>query len=77
MPWQTSCRTPRIARWRLEVRDADGREQWSSFHPAPGAGERYGLAEDGSVYAGGHTASTDFPVTAGAYQTDHGGVGAA
>ena len=42
-----------------------------------GRGDELGLAlatgPDGSAYLGGMTASTDFPVTAGAYQPRHGG----
>jgi hypothetical protein len=48
-----------IARWRLEVVDADGRALWSTFHPAPGEGERYRLAEDGSVFVVLHPAWSD------------------
>lgn len=40
-----------IARWKLEVRDADGRALWSAFHPAPGATQRFLLAQDGSRFA--------------------------
>lgn len=40
-----------IARWKLEVSDADGRALWSAFHPAPGATQRFLLAQDGSRFA--------------------------
>ena len=40
-----------IARWKLEVGDAAGRALWSSFHPAPGATQRFLLAQDGSFFA--------------------------
>jgi hypothetical protein len=39
-----------IARWRLEVTDADGRALWSQVHPAPQPGQRYLLSEDGAYF---------------------------
>lgn len=39
-----------IARWKLEVEDAEGRALWSAFHPAPGATQRFLLAQDGSRF---------------------------
>jgi hypothetical protein len=40
-----------IARWKLEVEDADGRALWTAFHPAPGATQRFLLAQDASRFA--------------------------
>lgn len=40
-----------IARWKLVVSDAEGRALWSAFHPAPGATQRFLLAQDGSRFA--------------------------
>ncbi len=39
-----------LARWKLDVRDQDGREQWSCFHPAPDQDLRYLLSEEGAVF---------------------------
>jgi len=39
-----------IARWRLEVTDADGRPQWTAVHPAPQASQRFLLSEDGAWF---------------------------
>lgn len=39
-----------IARWRLEVADAEGRALWSQVHPAPQLGQRYLLSEDGAYF---------------------------
>jgi hypothetical protein len=39
-----------LARWKLVVTDADGRQIWSCFHPAPAEGRRYLLAHDGSKF---------------------------
>jgi hypothetical protein len=39
-----------IARWRLEVTDADGRSQWSAVYPAPQASQRFLLSEDGAYF---------------------------
>jgi hypothetical protein len=39
-----------IARWKLEVSDSDGRALWSAAHPAPQAGQRFLLAEDGAHF---------------------------
>ncbi|HVS17840.1 MAG TPA: hypothetical protein VMT18_04505 [Planctomycetota bacterium] len=40
-----------IARWKLAVSDADGHLLWSAFHPAPGATQRFSLAQDASRFA--------------------------
>lgn len=48
-----------IARWKLSVLDTDGREQWSCFHPAPQAGERHLLSEDGAVFVTLHPQWSD------------------
>lgn len=40
-----------IARWKLAVSDREGRLLWSAFHPAPGATQRFLLAQDGSRFA--------------------------
>lgn len=39
-----------LARWRLEVRDGDGRELWSSLVPGPDPAQRLLLSEDGAVF---------------------------
>lgn len=39
-----------LARWKLAVRDGDGRLLWETFHPAPVEGHAYHLAQDGSVF---------------------------
>lgn len=55
----------------VEVESAGFYLEWSSYLGGSGDDEAFGVAVDtpGNVYVSGHTTSTDFPVTAGAYQT--------
>ncbi len=55
----------------VEVESAGFYLEWSSYLGGSGDDQAFGLAVDtpGNVYVSGHTTSTDFPVTAGAYQT--------
>ena len=55
----------------VEVESAGFYLEWSSYLGGSGEDQAFGVAVDtpGNVYVSGHTTSTDFPVTAGAYQT--------
>jgi uncharacterized repeat protein (TIGR01451 family) len=55
----------------VEVESAGFYLEWSSYLGGSGDDQAFGVAVDipGNVYVSGHTTSTDFPVTAGAYQT--------
>jgi len=55
----------------VEVESAGFYLEWSSYLGGSGDDQAFSLAVDtpGNVYVSGHTTSTDFPVTAGAYQT--------
>jgi uncharacterized repeat protein (TIGR01451 family) len=55
----------------VEVESAGFYLEWSSYLGGSSDDEAFGIAVDvpGNVYVSGHTTSTDFPVTAGAYQT--------
>jgi uncharacterized repeat protein (TIGR01451 family) len=55
----------------VEVESAGFYLEWSSYLGGSGDDQAFGVAVDtpGNVYVSGHTTSTDFPITAGAYQT--------
>jgi uncharacterized repeat protein (TIGR01451 family) len=55
----------------VEVESAGFYLEWSSYLGGSGDDQAFGVAVDtpGNVYVSGHTTSTDFPVTASAYQT--------
>lgn len=55
----------------VEVESAGFYLEWSSYLGGSSDDQAFGVAVDtpGNVYVSGHTTSTDFPVTAGAYQT--------
>ena len=55
----------------VEVESAGFYLEWSTYLGGSGDDQAFGVAVDtpGNVYVSGHTTSTDFPVTAGAYQT--------
>jgi uncharacterized repeat protein (TIGR01451 family) len=55
----------------VEVESADLYLEWSSYLGGSSDDQAFGVAVDtpGNVFVSGHTTSTDFPVTAGAYQT--------
>jgi uncharacterized repeat protein (TIGR01451 family) len=55
----------------VEVESAGFYLEWSSYLGGSGDDQAFGVAVDtpGNVFVSGHTTSTDFPVTAGAYQT--------
>lgn len=55
----------------VEVESAGFYLEWSTYLGGSGDDQAFSLAVDtpGNVYVAGHTTSTDFPVTAGAYQT--------
>jgi uncharacterized repeat protein (TIGR01451 family) len=55
----------------VEVESAGFYLEWSSYLGGSGDDQAFSLAVDtpGNVYVAGHTTSTDFPVTAGAYLT--------
>ncbi len=55
----------------VEVESAGFYLEWSSYLGGSGDDQAFSLAVDtpGNVFVSGHTTSTDFPVTAGAYQT--------
>jgi uncharacterized repeat protein (TIGR01451 family) len=55
----------------VEVESAGFYLEWSSYLGGSGDDQAFGVAVDtpGNVYVSGHTTSTDFPVTPGAYQT--------
>jgi uncharacterized repeat protein (TIGR01451 family) len=55
----------------VEVESADLYLEWSSYLGGSGDDQAFGVAVDtpGNVFVSGHTTSTNFPVTAGAYQT--------
>jgi uncharacterized repeat protein (TIGR01451 family) len=55
----------------VEVESADLYLEWSSYLGGSGDDQAFSLAVDtpGNVFVSGHTTSTNFPVTAGAYQT--------
>jgi uncharacterized repeat protein (TIGR01451 family) len=55
----------------VEVESAGFYLEWSSYLGGSGDDQAFGVAVDtpGNVYVSGHTTSTDFPVTTGAYQT--------
>jgi uncharacterized repeat protein (TIGR01451 family) len=55
----------------VEVESAGFYLEWSSYLGGSGDDQAFSLAVDtpGNVFVSGHTTSTDFPVTTGAYQT--------
>ncbi len=55
----------------VEVESAGFYLEWSSYLGGSSDDQAFGVAVDtpGNVFVSGHTTSTDFPVTAGAYQT--------
>jgi uncharacterized repeat protein (TIGR01451 family) len=55
----------------VEVESAGFYLEWSTYLGGSSDDQAFGVAVDtpGNVYVSGHTTSTDFPVTAGAYQT--------
>jgi uncharacterized repeat protein (TIGR01451 family) len=55
----------------VEVESAGFYLEWSSYLGGSGDDQAFGVAVDapGNVFVSGHTTSTDFPVTTGAYQT--------
>jgi uncharacterized repeat protein (TIGR01451 family) len=55
----------------VEVESAGFYLEWSSYLGGSGDDQAFGVAVDtpGNVYVSGHTTSTDFPVSAGAYQS--------